>query len=468
MAKMTSRLRSWTVCAGAILLAAPSRVPAAAPVDERPNIIFIMADDMGYADLSCYGAQGYQTPAIDRLAAEGERFSQAYVSSPVCSPSRASLLTGQYPGRFNAGLNEPNTAYPAGQELPLATPTIASTLRSVGYRTSLIGKWHLTEIPQFSPTRYGYDHFFGIKGGAADYFTHKVRAQTDDPALGLYEDDRPVSRDGYLTNVLTDEAVRQIRASGPKPLFLSLHFNAPHWPWEGPEDGERSRSLKDLWDRSGGSLETYAAMMKNMDANVARVLDAIDAAGKRRNTIVIFTSDNGGERYSNMWPLTGYKGELLEGGIRVPFIIRWPGHIRAGSRSDQVISLMDMLPTFAAAARAPVPTRLDGENMLPHMIGRSPDAPRTMFWRFKASEQGAVRQGDWKYLRLGGKEHLFDVRKDPHERADLKEVYPQVLAELKAKWAAWNAQMLPYPAGSFSESVADTFADRYPEAPTAK
>lgn len=451
--------------AGLAAMTAGASASSARPSTRAPNIVYIMADDMGYADLSCYGAQGYKTPVLDRLAADGLRFRHAYANAPICSPTRTALITGQYQGRFKAGLNEPNTGFKPGQELPLDTPTVATMLRSTGYRTAFVGKWHVAKVPEFSPLHYGYDSFFGITGGGADYFIHRAVRGGGPVEGGLFNGDKEIQRDGYLTDVLADEAIRQIRAGGDKPLFLSLHFNSPHWPWEGPEDVAHSRELKDMRDPTGGTLETYGRMMINMDANIGRVLDALEKAGMADNTLVVFTSDNGGERFSNTWPLIGYKGELFEGGIRVPLIMRWPGQIARGGVTDQVFISMDTVPTFLAAARGAMPLRTDGTNLLPQITGQAPPMQRTLFWRMKASDQAAVREGDWKYLRVGGKEHLFNMATDPRERAEQKDIHPEIFAALKAQWEAWNKTMLPYTEDTYSEPTAASYADRFPLLP---
>ncbi|MFT3756697.1 MAG: sulfatase-like hydrolase/transferase [Pseudoxanthomonas sp.] len=439
---------------------AVKRKPAPTP-GRKPNIIFILADDMGYADLSCYGAQGYKTPVLDRLAEEGVKLDNAYANAAICSPTRTALVTGRYQGRFKAGINEPNADFRPGDELPAGTPTVASLLKQQGYRTALVGKWHVCKIPEFGPQKYGYDSFFGIVGGGADYFTHGIPGYLPGK-LGMYEGEQLTQRDGYLTDIIADEAIKQIKAGGDKPLFLSLHFNAPHWPWEGPEDRAHAEKLTDFMDMAGGSLEVYAEMMKSMDANIGRVLEALDEMGMTDDTLIVFTSDNGGERYSNTWPLTGYKGELLEGGIRVPLIARWPGRIPAGSKSSQVLISMDTVPTFLAAAGGATKAKLDGVNLLPQLTGQAAPVERTLFWRYKAHDQAAVRHGNWKYLRIGGKELLFDVARDPRERAQLQDVHPEILADLKARWQAWNAEMLPYPPRGYSENVDWSYPDRYP------
>ena len=447
----------------ALLLASSAGTALANRTDdaaERPNVLFIMVDDMGYADLSRDGAQGYRTPVIDKLADDGVRFTQAYANSAVCSPTRTALITGRYQYRFRAGLAEPNVRFPAGDELPANTPTLASQLRDLGYRTSLIGKWHVTKIPEFGPTRYGYESFFGVAGGAADYFRHGY-VNEKGGKVELYRGDKLDDREGYLTDILADEAVRQVSAADERPFFISLHFNAPHWPWEGPEDRAHSASLTQMSDLTGGSLETYASMMTNLDTNVGRVLKALAASGKARNTIVVFTSDNGGERYSNTWPFTGYKTELLEGGIRVPLIVRWPARIKPGRVSSQVTISMDFTPTLLAAAGAVQVAPTDGMNVLPQLTGQAAVQPRTLFWRYNAASQQAVRDGDWKYLRIGNKEALFNVARDPRERADLKDVEPEIFARLKARWVEWNTEMLPYDAASSSEGTSRTYIDRY-------
>ena len=429
----------------------------------KPDVLFILADDLGFADLSCYGQTAYRTPTLDRLAETGLKFTQGYSNSAVCSATRTALVTGRYHQRFQIGLEEP-----AGPTLkiglPAGTPTIASRFKELGYRTGLIGKWHVGSIPEHGPRRFGYDHFFGISSGSADYFGHSgAPADSRSSREGLYLDESPIDREGYLTYLLADEAARWAVA-GDEPFFLSLHFNAPHWPWEGPDDQAHSQQLKVLRDPSGGSLETYALMVQAMDRAIGRVLSRLKARRPKRDTIIVFTSDNGGERYSNSWPLTGVKGELLEGGIRVPLIINWPGRAAGGRLTDQVMTSMDFMPTLLAAAGAPpmMPDETDGMNLLPQILGEAQSVSRTLFWRYNANDQQAVRDGKWKYLKLGGKEHLFDVINDPRERANLSGIYPDQFTSLKEKYAAWNSTMLPYTINNSSEDVRELYPDRYP------
>ena len=458
-------LRTRRVQVGLALLALLLAVgPAPAASARAPNIVFIMADDLGHGDLGVTNARQRNTPNIDQLAAEGLHLTNGYANAAICSPTRTALLTGNYQYRVRTGLQEPIGAQLAEADtLPQGLPTLASVFAERGYATSLIGKWHLGDPPRYGPLQYGYQHFFGIPKGAADYFRHRVNLAGEEPTDGLFAGDRRVERAGYLTTLFSDEAVRIIEASQPdRPFFLSVHYNAPHWPWEGPEDQAVSAQLRDIFHWDGGDLGTYGAMLAAMDHGVGRIMTALKAKGIDSNTIVVFTSDNGGERYSDNWPFSGVKGELLEGGIRTPIIVRWPGHIAAGGRSAQVMLSMDFMPTLLAATGRPYDgAALDGMNLLPVLRGAQPPVARTVYWRFKAGDQAAVRQGDWKYLRVGGKEHLFDVARDPRERAELKARHPEKFAELRQLWEEWNRQMLPYPQDSLSESVKLRYPDRY-------
>jgi len=423
-------------------------------ISAKPNIVFIMADDLGHADVSCYGQRDYTTPNIDRLAIEGLRFTQAYSNSPDCSATRVALITGRYQARLPVGLEEPiSPRTPQNIGLSPSHPTLPSLLKKVGYRTALVGKWHLGHLPDFSPLKSGYDQFFGIFGSSADYFNHGANALQAYPhpipglASQLHEQEVPVERAGYMTNLLGDRAVQMVEgyARSREPFLLSLHFTAPHWPWQGPDDEAESRRIRDIQHRDGGTQRTYAAMVQSLDANIGRVMQALDASGLAGNTIVVFTSDNGGERFSNMWPFSGMKQELLEGGLRVPAIARWPGRIAAGSVSDQVMATMDWLPTLLAAAGtspdAAYPS--DGEDLGPIVTGRAPSHSRKLFWRYKFGSQRAARDGNWKYLRIQGNEFLFDVVHDPRERANLKDREKAVFDRLKGDWEAWNGTMLP-------------------------
>ena len=413
-----------------------------------PNILFILADDLGWGDLGVYGQTDFATPNLDKLAAQGLRLTQAYANSAVCSATRFGLITGRYQYRLRGGLEEPIAVPSDAIGLPPGHPSLPSLLKQAGYRTALFGKWHLGSLPNFGPAKSGYDTFFGNYSGAIDYFTHKPGVGAD-VQQDLYEGEVPVQQVGYYTDLLGERAAAYIGGHDPaKPFFLSLHYTAPHWPWEGPQDEAVSREIGGLFHADGGSLATYGKMVAAMDASVGRVLQALERRGLAANTIVIFTSDNGGERFSKNWPFSGQKTELLEGGIRVPCIVRWPGRVKAGQVSGQVAISMDWLPTLLAAAGAAPHAAYppDGQNLLPVLLGAQAPAERTLYWRYKANAQRAVRAGDWKYLKINGNEFLFNVAIDQRERANLARKEPARLAALKQQWEAWNATMLPIPA----------------------
>src|SRR6266568_1370151 len=253
----------------------------------KPNIVFILADDLGYADVSCYGQRDYTTPNVDRLAIEGLKFMQAYSNSANCSPTRTALITGRYQMRLPVGLEEPiNETTPKGVGLPPSHPTLPSLLKKAGYGTTLVGKWHLGFLPDFSPLKSGYDHFFGIFGGAADYFNHGADAsRSGAEAYQLHEQEVPVERHGYMTNLLGDRAVQVIEgyARSKDPFLLSLHFTAPHWPWEGPDDEAESRRIRNVFHRDGGTQKTYMSMVQSLDSNVGRLLQSLDIQGAAGN-----------------------------------------------------------------------------------------------------------------------------------------------------------------------------------------
>jgi len=450
--------------ASAMLSAVPAFAAGNGARRRLPNVIFIMADDLGYADLSCTGSHNIRTPAIDSIGAQGLMLTQGYSSTPICSPTRTALLLGCYAQRFAVGLEEPlagNTPRELGP--PLDHPTIASVFRNLGYHTKLIGKWHLGEPGIHGPLQHGYDEFLGIVEGAADYFRHHVVLSGKEVGMGLARNDAATRADGYLTDLFGDEAVRSIEQAGDKPLFLSLHFNAPHWPWEGREDAALAQKLGSSFHTNGGNLAKYREMVEIMDQNVAKVLSALRRAGKADNTIVVFTSDNGGERFSETWPFTGQKGEVLEGGIRVPLLIRWPGHIAPGTKSEQVMTSMDFLPTLLSMAGGNVPKAgtFDGLDLSAQIVWSAPPIERALFWRFKANDQAAVRQGVWKYVKIGGKEHLFNLAEDERERAERATAEPARLLAMRKLWDDWNKEMLPYPIDAYSENVKIQYPDRY-------
>ena len=441
MAKTVTR-REAIGAAGAGVLAASGLMGA--PPKSRPNILFILADDLGYGDLSCYGRPDYKTPVLDNFAAEGMKFMSAYAAAPVCTPTRCAFHTGRYPQRLDVGLREPLGAADrlARIGLPPNLPTIASLLKNNGYSTSLVGKWHLGWEPEFGPNRHGFEEFFGILSGAADYFTHHAEsfAGTD-----LWEDLKPVERVGYMTDLFTDKAIEYINRKHQKPFFLSLQYTAPHSPWEGPGDKAIAHQHGNGPMADGGSLGIYASMMKNMDAGIGRVLNALKKNRIDRDTLVIFTSDNGGERYSFNWPFAFRKGFLWEGGLRVPAMVRWPGVVAAGKVTEQAAITMDWTATIlAVTGTEPDPGYpLEGDNLMPVCTGARTVYDRQFFFRTKTYD--AMRSGRWKYLKEENREYLFDLVNDPGEHVDLRSAHTETFGKLRNEFLAWNAKMLPNP-----------------------
>jgi len=423
---------------------------------QRPNFVYILADDLGYADLGCTGAVDAQgspvdvSPRLDGLAREGIRFTRGYANSPVCSPTRLALITGRWQYRLRAGAEEPLTAGASGDKifgLPPSHPTLPSLLAGAGYRTALVGKWHLGYPPQFGPRLSGYDEFYGFHAGGSGYFSHcDSRGKAD-----LWLNEEPLSEEGYLTDLLSKRAVSFIQRQTPaQPFLLSLHYSAPHWPWLSRDDESESRRIgRNLKHTDGGSLQTYQRMISHMDEGIGWVLDALDRQGLADNTLVVFTSDNGGERFSNNWPLTGRKMDLLEGGIRVPLIARWPARWAGGKVCDLPNQTMDWTATMLDAARVPPHSGfpLDGVSLLPALSASPSPAPfnRDLFWRMKHREQAATVRGKWKYLRVDGHEYLFDLEADPAERANMASREPGYLADLRHAWNVWNEAIPPIP-----------------------
>lgn len=406
-----------------------------------PNIVFIVADDLGYGDLSCYGNNTISTPNIDRVAAGGIRFLHAYAPAPVCTPSRTGFMTGRYPARTPVGLKEPLdwTAADSLVGLVPGVPSVAMMLKSAGYSTGLVGKWHLGFTPPFGPRVNGFDYFFGFHGGGVDYDSHTAPSGEPD----LYRNERAVTRSGYLTDILAEEAVAFITKNRDHPFFLSLQFSAPHWPWQGR--GDKSYPVGDGKWKDGGSAEKYAAMVGALDEAVGLVLKALRDNGLDANTLVVFTSDNGGERFSDMGGLRERKFVLWEGGIRVPCIAAWPGRIPAGGVAKQPITHMDWTATFLSLASVdPEPAfPPDGKDLRPVFADPSLNESRTFFWRvFQRNRQKAVLSGDWKLLVTENGEYLFRPFEDPGEQRDLKSEYPQQMEQLKQKLDQWERSVL--------------------------
>ena len=422
----------------------------------RPNIIFIVSDDLGYADLGCYGGRdapfGAVSPNSDALAAGGLRFEEGYANSPVCSPTRFAMMTMRYQYRLRGALEEPINSRSKGDPklgLPPEIPTLPSRLRDAGYATGLVGKWHLGYPPHFGPLRSGYDEFFGIMAGGVDYFTHCSSKGDHDLFIGEQEH-REV---GYLTDVFSKRAVDFVQrhaesAKSGRPFFLSLHYTAPHWPWETRDDAHVAPEVAaNLFHLHGGSVDTYRRMIHHMDEGIGGLVDALRRADQLDDTLIVFTSDNGGERFSDNWPLVGGKMDLTEGGIRVPWIAHWPKGIPAGGVSAQHCMTMDWSTTLLdIGGGQPHPEfPPDGVSLRPLLADPSAVFARPMFWRMKHRQQRAMRDGRWKYLKVDDHEYLFDIAGDARERANLTEREPGRLQTMREAWLAWQETMPPIP-----------------------
>ena len=375
------------------------------------------------------------------MAAQGLRFSDGYSNSPVCSPTRFALATGRWQYRLRGGADEPIASRTARASpvlgLPPAHPTLASLLRDAGYATALIGKWHLGFAPNFGPLKSGYQEFFGPMSGGVDYFSHRDSGGKHD----LFEGDREVEIKGYLTDLISERALSFV-ARAKQPFLLSLHYTAPHWPWESRDDEAEAGRIESISHVDGGSVATYLKMVRHMDEGIGALLERLP-----ENTLVVFTSDNGGERFSDTWPLVGKKMDLLEGGIRVPYIVRWPGRVPAGTTTAQLAMTMDWVPTFleAAGVAAHPDYPLDGASLLATIRKPEEVFERELFWRMKFREQRAVRAGRWKWLSIEGNEFLYDLVADSRERANMRYREPAIFSRLREAYASWHAGMPPIP-----------------------
>lgn len=405
----------------------------------KPNILFIVGDDMGYADVGFHQCKDIPTPNLDSLAASGARFTSGYVTGPYCSPTRAGLLTGRYQTRFGHEFN------PGGgnQGLPLHETTIADRLKAAGYATGIVGKWHLGSLPEMHPQKRGFDEFFGFLGGAHSYFN----------PTGILRGKTQVEEKEYTTDAFGREAVEFIERHKSTPWFLYLAFNAVHTPMDATDD--RLAKFPGIADKQ---RRTYDAMMLAMDEAIGRVRQKLVDSHLEGNTLVVFISDNGGPTMpgvtingaSNL-PLRGSKRTTLEGGIRVPFVISWPGRVKPAVLNEPVIQL-DATATALAAAGVEVKPewKLEGTNLLPYLDGGKSGPPHdALYWRF--GRQMAVRAGDYKLVRYDGHADgsgsdgvtaakLYNLAMDLGETRDLSAEQPEKVAELQAKWDAWNLQ----------------------------
>jgi arylsulfatase A-like enzyme len=408
----------------------------------RPNVVLIITDDMGWADLGSYGATDIRTPHLDRLASEGIRLTDFYANGVTCSPTRAGLMSGRYQQRYGIEAPLPN-AVRAGDRGLLATGhSLPQLLKTHGYATGLIGKWHLGYVADKSPNAHGFDYFFGLKSGYHDYYTHHDGEGQPD----LWENGEPIESEGYTTDLVTERAARFIDEHKNGPFFLDVAYTAPHWPYQPP--GKPSVAPDNArhvmpHDAETSTRADYVAMVEHLDAQIGELLAAVERAGVADNTIVIFTNDNGGEWLSSSAPLFGRKWTVFEGGIRVPAIVRWPNRIPAGSVSDQVGITMDLTASILAVtgARVPAEARLEGVNLFPVWEGRAPQLERTLFWRAGSGpgKQTAVRRGEWKLIVDRTHTYVFDLGTDLSERNDLARWRQDIAQQLQPLLTAWEA-----------------------------
>lgn len=423
---------------------------AAGQAARKPNVIVIVADDLGYADIGVHGCKDVPTPHIDSLAKNGVRCTSGYVSGPYCSPTRAGLMTGRYQHRFGHEFNPgPASEKSEAFGLSLKETTIADRFKAAGYRTGMVGKWHLGHLDKFNPVSRGFEEYFGFLGGAHSYL------RSGDGINSIMRGTKPVQEKEYLTDAFTREAVAYIDRHANAPFFLYLTYNAVHNPLEATEKYlKRFASIQDERRR------TYAAMLSAMDDGIGAVLAKLRSAKIEDNTLIFFVSDNGGPAINGSLntPLSGQKATTWEGGIRVPYLVQWKAKLPAGKTYDHPVIQLDILPTALAAAGVEVKPdgKLDGVNLLPHLLGqKSTPAHEMLTWRF--GSQIAIRMGDWKLLKgrteggIGANAgtattegaKLFNLKEDIAEKNDLAAKHPERVKELAASWNKWNSELPP-------------------------
>jgi len=434
-------------------LSAASKIEAGESTPSpKPNIVFVLIDDFGYADSGPYGAKDIRTPHIDRLAREGVKFTDFYSNAPVCTPTRCGFITGRWQQRVgfewamgfsadsfrrngNEWVREPDIH---GLGLPTSIPTLPKMLKAAGYATGAFGKWHLGFKDEYNPTKHGFDEYFGELLGHSDYYTHSYY----DGTYALRDGLKPVKVEGYLTDLINQRATEFVRKHAREPFFLYVPHLAVHCPYQPPGRPLPSVTKTNMYD---GDRRTYAAMVEKVDEGVGMLLAELEKQGVLDNTLFVLSSDNGGERYSDNSPLFHHKSTLWEGGIRVPCLMRWPAKLPKGKVTSQVGITMDLSATFAAIAGAkPSADRpFDGINLLPILTGEQPEQPRTLAWRIDRTgrQQKALRHGLWKYIQDSNVEMLFDLASDIGERNDVSFQNPKVFADLKQRLAAWEAEL---------------------------
>jgi arylsulfatase A-like enzyme len=431
---------------------------------QKPNILLIVSDDQGWPDLGCIGSKPIQTPHLDTIAKEGVRLTNYYVTWPACTPSRGSILTGRHPLRnglydmvrndlVNYGHRYSAEEYATSPEMTIGLDpqekTLGDVLKSAGYRCGMVGKWDMGQARRYLPLQRGFDFFYGHGNNGIDYYTHE--------RYGVHSMFRGNSRTkedqgAYATDVFKREALRFIRESNEQPWFLYLCFNAPHGAssFGSDEKNPKSRSgvqapdeyiAKYAGSEVPNNLKRYYAAVTCMDDAIGALLALLRERNQDQNTLVIFQSDNGGSGNGGNAPLRGQKSTLWEGGLRVPFVARWPGKIPAGRVSDEFVTTLELMPTLAAASSASLPTgdTLDGHNMLPVLAGQSPSPRKETFWEFRG--QKAARVGNYKWIDSERAKGLYDLTSDVGEATDLTQKMPDLAAQIASKWTVWRQQM---------------------------
>ena len=411
----------------------------------KPNIVFILADDMGYGDVAAYGCQDIKTANLDRLAASGVRFTSGYSSHPYCSPMRAALMAGRYQHRFGYERNIAFDQHNMVMGLPQSEKTVATRMQEAGYVTAAIGKWHLGASTPFQPNSRGFDYWYGFRGGGHQYFKVDMNTRLhENYHAPLERNGQPEGLEGYLTTTLTDGAIGFIRDNKNNPFFVYLAYNAPHGPLQAPDSyiGKYSK----IEDRK---RRIYAAMVHSMDDEIGRVIETLDELGLRENTLVCFMSDNGGPEHANAsdnGPLRGGKGEVYEGGIRVPFMMSWPGKIKPGQISDDPVLSLDLMRTALELGGASISPKVEGVNLMPYVTGSQSGVPNeALFWRMENGTDYAVRSGPWKLLKARDQSgiQLYHVDEDISETNNLASRHPEVVGRLLKLYEDWNAKNIP-------------------------
>jgi arylsulfatase A len=438
-----------TLCLGCAF-AALAFTAQSAQSPPRPNVVVFIMDDLGYGDVGSYGAPDAKTQNIDRLAREGVKFTDFYANHANCSPTRAAFISGRYQQRY--GIESPLT-HDDKRHLPPAETSLPRLLKNAGYATGLFGKWHLGRETSSGPNRHGFDEFWGFRRGAVDYYTHNVATiaavKLDPPLHDLYHNEEPTTSSAYLTDEITRRAEAFIEQRTNEPFFIEVAYNATHWPYQPPDLPEGKRG----WDhyRESGTRADIVAMLERADHGIGRILDALERLKLARNTLVIFTSDNGGEWLSRNAPLFHRKSTLWEGGIRVPLLLRWPARLQAGTTSPQVGITMDLTASILAAAGIQPPShhRPEGVDLIA-LLQKGTVVERTLYWRMPPSPdttatppvtQRAARRGHWKYIDDRGQYLLFDLSTDPGERHDVAQQHGDRIRELRSLVAQWEADV---------------------------